>query len=369
MQRKPLRLSLALLCASSALTLGCYGNSHESDANPNKPDRYQPTQAQSNSETRDTTAKEHVVESTPIDPALSEQLKEADNTFRTGKYAEALELYKALANEAEVAGQVSIQMEALAQCARMVSLTSRDFEACAEYLSQVESAGNDTYPSGWSRYLGVRGIYERELGQQEKCIATFAEMRDYCKAHDLPGRAVDAIHHMALAAPLTEQPKYALEAIDIAEHGTDETRRWLGPLWNNLGNTYHDLGVYEEALKAFEKAKYYHGLGEREMPKMMADWAVARALRMVGSVGKAEAMLKETQAWAERLREGEGGKQAYEFIGMCKQELGGIEADRGNKNEALKLLQEARAIYVEVGYPQNWPEGMEIIDAQIASLR
>lgn len=302
------------------------------------------------------------------DPALEERLKAADNMFRSRKFAEALPLYETLAKDAEAVGQRGIAMEAYAQHARAISLTSKDLPAGEPILAKAFEVGDDTLPLGWSRALGVRGIYQRERGKPAEAKKTFEIMYEYCVAKGLHSRAIDATHHLAILVPPAEQIPYALKGIKAAEDGGEATAGWLGPLWNNLGNSYHDLERWDEALEAFEKAEHYHDKSGRPMAMMIADWAVGRALRMVGRLDEAEARLTETEAWAQKLEAEDSGSTAKEFRGMCKHELGLLDGTRGRPAEGLKKLRAARAIYVEVGYPDHWPKGMTIIDGEIAEL-
>ena len=82
---------------------------------------------------------------------------------------------------------LSLEAEALSQMARMLSLTERLEEGRA-WLARAEEVASPDHPLGWTRYLGVRGIFERESGDRDRALSTFEEMYAYALEHDVPRR-------------------------------------------------------------------------------------------------------------------------------------------------------------------------------------
>jgi len=271
-------------------------------------------------------------------------LTDADNTFGQRKYAQALDQYRMAVAQAEKERNLQVQVEALAQMARCLSLTGKLAEGRGSLEKAARLASNDE-PLGWSRYLGVRGIFERESGDRAKARKTFEEMYDYCVGKELHRRAVDAVHHIAIVVPANEQPEWALKGIREAEKLSDDA--WLAVLWNNLGATYEDLKQYDKCLDAYRKARHYHHKSSDEHRKFVADWAVAHALRLAGKAEEAKELLEPLLAEAKRRHEKKPDAETLEWVGWCKKDLGECLVALGSKAEGTALIKEARAALVE----------------------
>lgn len=292
-------------------------------------------------------------------------LDDADKAFQQRKYADALELYRKAADAAAKDKNAPVLVESLAQVARCCSLTNRMDEG-KDWLEKAKAAASDAEPLGWSRYLGVRGIFEREAGDKAAAKKTFVAMYEYCVAKQLHKRAVDAVHHVAIVAPPEEQPEWALKG--IAEAGKLKDDGWLAVLWNNLGVTYEDLKKPEKALEAYLKARDYHYKGADDHRKLAADWAVAHAQRLCGKHKEAREGLEKALAWAEKRHQAAPDKETIEWVGWCKKDLGESIAALGDRAKGLVLLKEARAALVESGIEQWWAEGLKQVDEAIEKL-
>lgn len=295
----------------------------------------------------------------PVKTDAAGQLREADARFSAREYGVSKGLYEQAADAARVQGARSVEVEALAQLARCWSLPAPepDLKRAREWLSRSAELAHPDDPAGWTRLLGVRGILEREEGDRPRALATFVEMYDYALARGLHRRAIDAAHHAAIVAPVAEQEAWARKGIAAAEAGKDTG--WLAVLWNNLGATYEDQGRYADAVSAYTKAREYHHQGEREVPKLAADWALGHAHRLAGDLDAAERWLVPALAWAERLGE-------REWIGYCSQDLGEVDLARGRREQGLARLRAARN-HLEV-IRSHWPEGLAKLDERIAAL-
>jgi tetratricopeptide (TPR) repeat protein len=289
-------------------------------------------------------------------------LEEADRTFGGRKYAEALELYKQVAERAAGASE---KVEALAQVARCCSLTQR-MEEGRQWLAKATAIASPEDPPGWSRLLGVRGIFERESGEKAKAKATFIEMYDYCVARKLPKRAVDAVHHVAIVAPLEEQPSWALKGIAQAETLKDDG--WLAVLWNNLGTTYEDLKQFDRALEAYHTAREYHGRSGDAHRILVADWAIAHATRLAGRPGDARTQLEALFERARARHAEHPTPDTLEWVGWCLKDLGEAVAALGDRAKGLGYLREGRTMLVEAGIGTWWPEGLKKLDEAVAAL-
>jgi tetratricopeptide (TPR) repeat protein len=277
-------------------------------------------------------------------------IETADKVFFSRQYAEALELYRPIAERGNV--------EALAQVARCLSLEGK-LEEGRKWLERARKLASRDEPLGWSRYLGVRGIFEREEGDKGRARTTFEEMHAYCVERELHRRAVDAVHHIAIIVPAEEQPGWGLKGIAAAEKLGDAS--WLAVLWNNLGAAYEELKRHDLMLDAYVKARDFHYKSGGDVQKLVADWAVGHACRLSGRLKEARDLLEKTLAWAERTG-------MTEWAGLCRKDLGETHAKLGEEAKALEMLKAARTALVEAGYDKTWPECLNEIDEDLKNV-
>lgn len=298
--------------------------------------------------------------------ASARLLREADETFRSRKYADALEAYRRASEAASGEKNLPAQVEALAQVARCCSIQGKLDEG-RPWLEMAEKLASASEPQGWSRLLGVQGIFQREAGDKAAAKRTFEEMHRYCVEKGLFKRAIDAIHHLAIVVPIEEQPAWALKGIDAAERLKDDAS--LAVLWNNLGLTYEDLKQYDKMVPAYLKARDYHHATGGPLQKMIADWAVGHGYRLAGDLAKAEEWLRKTLPLAEAGYAKDRRPETAEWVGWCKKDLGETLLARGDKARAPDLLRQARASLVEAGIDKSWPEGLKSLDEALEKVR
>ena len=286
-------------------------------------------------------------------------LAEADGLFQAKQNQAALEKYLEVVEVARREFNRPVEVEALAQTARMHLVLDRKDEG-RSWLAKAAERASDNDPLGWSRYLGVRGRYEWKDNDLAAARKTFDEMYVFCNTNALWARAVDAAHMIAIVAESPdEQIEWGKRGIEAAEAGGVEN--WLGQLWNNLGATYYDLAKYDSALACFEKARDYHWRFSDETSKLFADYHVGMAYRALGKLDDAASWLRPVLAWAERL----GNRSA---VAQTCEDLSEIEIAKGNKAEGLQLLRRARDEYQEAGFDQSWPEAWQQLNDRIKQL-
>ena len=299
-------------------------------------------------------------------PSTAQQLLEqADRIFRQGDNEQAAELYKLAAEAAEREMVVGIRVEAMAQVARCYLKVDQKEEG-RHWLMMAAEMATVQMPRAWSRYLGVRGRFEWQDNDLETATATFQEMYDYCLRHDLHERAIDAANMVAITAPPEERILWGRKGIEAAETGGVEG--WLGPLWNNLGWTYDDLGRYQESLEALLKAREYHWKLGGELNKLIADWSVGHAYRMTGQDEEAARWMRPVLAWSERFYAAEQSPDAAEWIGHSCRELAELALQRENLLEALEYLGRARERFQEAGMPEWDADGFDELSRQIEEI-
>lgn len=283
---------------------------------------------------------------------LQVRLEQADQAFRNRLYEEATARYEGVADDALRQDETSIGAEACAMRARCY-LVSGEAEQGRPWLERAADLADSSMPLAWSRYLGVRGRFEWEDGDTEKATATFLRMFEYCEEHGLFDRAVDAAHMIATTGNPEQKYEWALKGIEIAEKGG--MKGWLGTLWNNLGWDYVDAGRYDDAGRAFEKAREYHYRGTAELPKLIADYSVAHVMRLQGQLEEARTAMLAVFDWAGRLLDS-GNPDALEWVGFSRWELGEIAIAEGDRSTGVAMLKEALRELEAAGMP-DWDPG------------
>ena len=304
----------------------------------------------------------------PPETPVTRALAAADQTFSARRYDEAQLEYRAVAATAKSAGDVSSEAQALAQVARMHSLAKPPrLERARAVLEEARSVASQEHPWGWTRYLGVRGILEREGGHKEQALATFVEYHDYARARGLYTRAIDAAHHAAIVAPPAEQIRWAERGIAAAEAGDE--RGWLAVLWNNLGSTHEDRGDWKAAAEAYTKAKRYHDLTGGPVQKIAAAWALGRASLRAGDLERASALLPACLETARAGVEGAKESEQREWLGFTLASHGELLLARGQRAEGLAQLEEGRLLLVAAGIKNWWAPFLSDLDQRIATAK
>jgi tetratricopeptide (TPR) repeat protein len=297
---------------------------------------------------------------TNMDEYTADSLLEvADEVFQSRDYAAALDKYKEVLETARREFNRPVEVEALAQMARMDLLLNKKEEGRA-WLEEAGSKASESDPMGWSRFLGVKGRFQWQDNDLKTARETFETMYTYCTTNALWSRAIDAAHMIAIVAETPEdQITWGRRGIEAAEAGDYE--KWLGPLWNNLAATYYDIKQYDTALECYLKAREYHWHYSDETAKLFADYHVGMTYRYLGQYDEAGKWLRPVLAWAERI-------QNHSAIGQTLQDLGEIEIARKNKGEGLKMLKRAREEYRKAKFDETWPEVWNGINKRIGEL-
>ena len=173
--------------------------------------------------------------------------------------------------------------EVLTQLARVKGLRGL-FAEGEQLIAQAEVASQGS-PAAQARIHMERGRLLRSNDNPEGAAPLFdAAFKVATEGGEL-ALAADAAHMGALAAPdRAGKLAWTERGIEIAAASSDpQVYYWLGPLYNNLGWEYQDVGEYEPALTAFRKAL---AARERfpEMPLLIehAKEAIAESLTALG---------------------------------------------------------------------------------------
>ena len=295
----------------------------------------------------------------------SKLVAEGDDLFKARSYAEATEKYLEAVPAAEEEGEEVTLVEALSQAARGYLAQGKKEEG-RPWLERAETVASDKEPKGWSRYIGVKGRFEWKDDKLQEATATFTDMYDYCLRHKLHERAVDAAHMVAITAGHEEQIVWARKGIEAAEAG--KLDGWLGPLWNNLGWTYDEMGQFQESLEALKKAREYHHKVGDEHAKLVADWSVGHAYRKLEQLDTALKWLQPVLEWAEKRYATDRNPDTAEWVGHSCNELGEVAIAQGNLEGGLKYLERARDELTVAKMPEWDPEGFKKLADRIAEI-
>jgi len=240
----------------------------------------------------------------------------------------------------EIADDADASLETRTQLARALGLQQRFEEAHAE-LDRVEARLNTRQGRASPR---IRARLHLERGRVLRSSGKAAESRPELERAlaeaDAAGEeflACDALHMLAIVAPLEEQVAAHTRAIERVSRTRDErARRWLAPLTNNLAWAHHDRGEYAEALATFERAVPLFEARGGANEVRIARWSVARALRSLGRCE--EALPQQLALLAGHRAAGSEDGFVHEEIAECLLALGrGTEA-RAHFADAHRLL-------------------------------
>jgi tetratricopeptide (TPR) repeat protein len=287
-------------------------------------------------------------------------LRQADEAFGRNELDQARAIYEEALTASREQFVQSVQVEALAQLAR-VSRRKDKIDEGRRWLGEARAAATESEPFGWTRFLGVKGRFEWKAGDLAEAAKTFNTMYLYANTNGLFERAVDAARMMAIVSEdPAEQIEWSRRGIEVAEAGSVE--KDLGSLWNNLAITYSDLKEYDSSLTCFLKAREYHWRFSGEVAKLYADYHVGMTYRKLGEYENASTWLRPVLAWAERL-------ENHSAIGQACEDLGEIALATGKRSEGASLLNRARDEYQKAGFDKSWPEIWDNINKRLAEIQ
>lgn len=228
------------------------------------------------------------------------------------------------------------------QIARTHSLRRQFAEAHAT-LDAVEAKLDGVSSHVRVRYLLERGRTFNSSGAPQRAVPLFGEALSLAECNDDAFYAVDAAHMLGIAAPAQERHEWNMKALAMTERTNDaRTKRWLAPLYNNIGQTYLEQGEYGTALDYFRKAlPAWEQRGDPNAVRF-ARWRIARAQRSLGQLDDAENMQRALLTEFDRLGEPDG--YVYEELAEIAIARGDARAARDWAARAHALLREDKGL-------------------------
>lgn len=190
-----------------------------------------------------------------------------------------------LKEQLDTTHEPSKQAEVLTQLARLHGLRG-NFTLAHELLDTAMSRGES--PRAQIRVQLERGRCYNSAGDRTKAMEMFLASVELAEEAHEEFLGIDALHMMAIATEPKQQIIWAERALAKTRTSDDpRCKRWLGPLLNNLGWSYHDVGDYPAALTVFNDSLQFRvETGERESV-LIARWCVGRCHRSLGNLEQA----------------------------------------------------------------------------------
>lgn len=195
--------------------------------------------------------------------------------------------FKNYIRKAEESANKDCLCQLLTQIARSQGLQMK-FDEAHRTLDEVLELLDETTPIARIRYMLERGRTFNSSKAVENAKTFFKEAYDLAKASNEDYYAVDAAHMMGIAEKGEESLRWNEIAIKDADKSESaRAKNWLGPLLNNTGWTYHDMGNYEKALELFIKCRQWHEERNTGLGYFISRWTVARVHRSLKEYDKA----------------------------------------------------------------------------------
>jgi len=245
--------------------------------------------------------------------------------------------FRELLPAAEKGKDRAYYIELLTQLARTQSL-QRKFDKAHEILDKAMKLISAEHIVPRIRFMLERGRTYNSSKEYEKARELFHAAYLQSEKYGEDNLAIDAVHMLGIVDKDEESLKWNNLAIEMAERTTDEkAKSWLGPLYNNTGWTYHDMGEYDKALSIFEKNVEWHTKKNSGMQLYIAKWSVARCLRSLGRVEEALEMQMALRGKDNEMYSCEDGYNAEE-IAECLFALGRAEEAKPYFSRAYEQL-------------------------------
>ena len=245
--------------------------------------------------------------------------------------------FRELLPAAEKGKDKAYYIELLTQLARTQSL-QRKFTEAHEILDKAMKLITAEHIVPRIRFMLERGRTYNSSKEYEKARELFHAAYTQAEKYGEDNLAIDAVHMLGIVDKGEDSLKWNNLAIEMAERTKDEKARgWLGPLYNNTGWTYHDMGEYDRALSLFERNVSWHTERKSGMQLYIAKWSVARCLRSLGRVEEALEMQMGFRSAEHEKMACEDGYNNQE-IGECLLALGRVDESKPYFRNAYEML-------------------------------
>ena len=248
-------------------------------------------------------------------------LPDFDKLWDFSKPAQTEVQFRELLPVAEKSGDLDYRLQLLTQIARTQGL-QRKFDEAHATLDWVEP---QLQPGSISeiRFNLERGRVFNSSGKKQIAKPLFVKAYELSLKAKQDNYAVDSAHMVAIAeAGFDQQMEWNLKAVSAAEQSRDlRAQGWLGSLYNNIGWSYHDKSMFNEALDMFQRALAFREKKGNAQTIRIAKWCVARTLRSLGKIEEAFQIQKQLE-------------KEDQTDGFIMEEIAELSLLRGNSQEA-----------------------------------
>ena len=216
----------------------------------------------------------------------------------------------------EAAGDAEYVLIVTTQLGRTQGL-QRKFDEAHAIFDAMEPQVEDASLEVKLRFLLERGRALNSAGDPAASAPLFEEAWNLGQGAGLDPLTADAGHMLGIVMKGDEALEWANRTMALCEASSDEScKGWLGPLYNNTGWTYHDMGEYEKCLDLWQKGVAYHEAKQSGEPLFIARWTIGRCYR---SMGRFEDALASQQALQADREAAGANNDAYvaEELGEC----------------------------------------------------
>lgn len=222
--------------------------------------------------------------------------------------------------QARESGNDAYLAELLTQLSRALGMQGKFIEA-HRTLDQAEQLITDDMTRVKLMYLLERGRVFNSSQQVDFARPLFLEAWQLARRTQHDMEAIDAAHMLGICETGPTALAWNEEALELAESSPDpQAKGWLGPMYNNIGWTYHDMGRLQDALAMFEKDAALRKARNDTRGELIARWSVARCLRSMERYD--EALERQQTLLNEYEALGEPAGFVYEELGECTWALG-----------------------------------------------
>ena len=261
----------------------------------------------------------------------------ADTLYNAWNYSKPAETEVRFREFLAEATSPAEQAEIRTQLARSVGLQRR-FDEAHEILNQADAQITNDMPVVKVRALLERGRVYNSSGNAEQAREYFLAAFEAGKQCNHDDYTVDAAHMMGIITKAEESLQWNELAISIAQNTEQEmAKRWLASLLNNTGWTYFSMGNYTRALELFKDALEFRCKQNNIVEIHIAQWCVAKTLRMLGNVEESLSMQRAMLAERAEKNIPEDG-YIYEETGECLLTLGKPDEAKPHFAKAHELL-------------------------------
>lgn len=258
-------------------------------------------------------------------------LADFDSMWNYNDPAASEKKFRDLLPAAKQSRNKSYYAQLLTQIARAQGLQD-NFVGANETLDRVQNMLSDEMIVARVRYLLERGRVLNSSGSPEQAKPLFQQAWELATAKGKDYWAVDVAHMLGIVEPPEKQLYWSLQALAIAEKTKDaRAKGWRGPLYNNIGWTYHDLGQFDTALVYFQKGLEWREKIGDQAGTLIAKWTVGRTLRSLGRIDEALDLQKKLE---QEIADKELPPDGYVF-----EELGELYLLKGNADSSGKYFK------------------------------